>query len=145
MKHNTPEGDRAINGTPPFWQRYLPFWASNLVERMWLVLGGLLVLMLPLSRIVPPLYQFRVRRRVFRWYARLREVEARLESQSGDADALLKELDALDRRVNQVAVPLSYADELYALRNNIYAVRKRILARARVEEDPDAWPAPGSA
>src|SRR5690606_21808196 len=24
----SPEGDRAINGTPPFWQRYLPFWAS---------------------------------------------------------------------------------------------------------------------
>ena len=36
----SPEGDRAINGTPPFWQRYLPFWASNLVERMWLVLGA---------------------------------------------------------------------------------------------------------
>lgn len=142
----SPEGDRAINGTPPFWQRYLPFWASNLVERMWLVLGGLLVLMLPLSRIVPPLYQFRVRRRVFRWYARLRDVEARLESHRGDPDALLKELDDLDRRVNKVAVPLSYADELYALRNNIYAVRKRILARAQNDEDAgDAYPAPGSA
>ena len=29
-EHRSPEGDRAINGTPPFWQRYLPFWASNL-------------------------------------------------------------------------------------------------------------------
>lgn len=142
----SPEGDRAINGTPPFWQRYLPFWASNLVERMWLVLGGLLVLMLPLSRIVPPLYQFRVRRRVFRWYARLRDVEARLESRRGDPDALLKELDDLDRRVNKVAVPLSYADELYALRNNIYAVRKRIIARSQSDEDEGAvFPAPGSA
>jgi len=131
----SPEGDRAINGTPPFWQRYLPFWASNLVERMWLVLGGLLVLMLPLSRIVPPLYQFRVRRRVFRWYARLRDVEARLESRRGDPDTLLKELDDLDRRVNKVAVPLSYADELYALRNNIYAVRKRIIASAQSDGD----------
>jgi hypothetical protein len=126
----SPEGDRAINGTPPFWQRYLPFWASNLVERMWLVLGGLLVLMLPLSRIVPPLYQFRVRRRVFRWYARLREVEHKLEAHTGDPDALLKELGDLDRVVNKVAVPLSYADELYALRNNIEAVRKRVLANA---------------
>lgn len=126
----SPEGDRAINGTPPFWQRYLPFWASNLVERMWLVLGGLLVLMLPLSRIVPPLYQFRVRRRVFRWYARLREVEHRLDAGSVDTDSLLKELADLDRVVNKVAVPLSYADELYALRNNIHAVRKRVQARA---------------
>jgi hypothetical protein len=126
----SPEGDRAINGTPPFWQRYLPFWASNLVERMWLVLGGLLVLMLPLSRVVPPLYQFRVRRRVFRWYARLRDVEARLESGKGSHDTLVKELDDLDRVVNKVAVPLSYADELYALRNNIYAVRKRVMANS---------------
>ena len=124
----SPEGDRAINGTPPFWQRYLPFWASNLVERMWLVLGGLLVLMLPLSRVVPPLYQFRVRRRVFRWYARLREIEAKVEDGAGQQDDLLGELDALDRVVNKVAVPLSYAEELYALRNNIHAVRKRVLA-----------------
>jgi TRAP transporter TAXI family solute receptor len=124
----SPEGDRAINGTPPFWQRYLPFWASNLVERMWLVLGGLLVLMLPLSRVIPPLYQFRVRRRVFRWYARLRDIEGKVDARTGERDTLLKELDDLDRVVNKVAVPLSYADELYALRNNIYAVRKRVLA-----------------
>ena len=126
----SPEGDRAINGTPPFWQRYLPFWASNLVERMWLVLGGLLVLMLPLSRIVPPLYQFKVRSRVFRWYARLRDVEAKLDTgrneDQGLRKELLKELDDLDRVVNKVAVPLSYADELYALRNNIAAVRRRV-------------------
>ncbi len=123
------EGDRAINGTPPAWSRYLPFWAGNLLERMWLVVGGLLVLMLPLSRVVPPLYTFRVRSRVFRWYARLREVEARLETGTGERDALLDELDELDRVTHRIAVPLSYADELYALRNNIHAVRKRLLAR----------------
>lgn len=128
----SPEGDRAINGTPPFWQRYLPFWASNLVERMWLVLGGLLVLMLPLSRVVPPLYQFRVRSRVFRWYARLRDIEQRVDTGDGDRQALVEELDALDRVVNKVAVPLSYADELYALRNNIHAVRNRLLAPSSV-------------
>lgn len=132
----SPEGDRAINGTPPFWQRYLPFWASNLVERMWLVLGGLLVLMLPLSRVIPPLYQFRVRRRVFRWYARLRDIEGKVDARTGDRDTLLKELDDLDRVVNKVAVPLSYADELYALRNNIYAVRKRVLAGSAKGEAP---------
>ena len=38
--------------------------------------------------------------------------------------------DDLDRVVNKVAVPLSYADELYALRNNIYAVRKRVMANS---------------
>ncbi len=129
----SPEGDRAINGTPPFWQRYLPFWASNLFERMWLVLGGILVLMLPLSRLVPPLYTFRVRRRVFRWYARLRQIEGKVERGEGQRTELLDELDELDRVANKVTVPLSYAEELYALRNNIDAVRKRLLAQGPAE------------
>ena len=121
------EGEQAINGTPPFYQRYLPFWASNLVQRMWLVFGGLLVLMLPLSRLVPPLYQFRVRRRVFRWYARLRDIEARIDASPGKHDDILEELDHLDRVVNHVAVPLSYANELYALRDHIDMVRKKLV------------------
>ena len=124
----SPEGDRAINGTVPFWQGYLPFWASNLIERMGLVLGGLLVLTLPLSKIVPPLYQFRVRSRVFRWYARLREIETKVDARTGDDNALLDELDELDRVTHRITVPLSYTDELYALRNNIYAVRRRLLS-----------------
>lgn len=125
----SPEGDRAINGTPPFWQRYLPFWASNLLERMWLVIGGLIVLLLPLSRVVPPLYTFRVRRRVFRWYARLRDIEAKLQQGKGERHRLLNELDELDRVANQIAVPLAHAEELYALRRNIDAVRQWALEK----------------
>ena len=125
----SPEGDRAINGTPPFWQRYLPFWASNLLERMWLVIGGLIVLLLPLSRVVPPLYTYRVRQRVFRWYARLRRIEARLAEAPAERELLLNELDELDRLANQTTVPLAHTDELYALRGHIEAVRRRALAR----------------
>lgn len=124
----SPEGDRAINGTPPFWQRYLPFWASNLLDRMWLVIGGLIVLLLPLSRVVPPLYTYRVRQRVFRWYARLRKIEARVHDGRGERDELLNELDELDRLANQTTVPLAHAEELYALRNNIERTRRRLLA-----------------
>ncbi len=128
----SPEGDQAINGTPPFYKRWLPFWLGNLVQRMGLVIGGLLVLLLPLSRVVPPLYQWRVRRRVFRWYALLRDIEERSQAANPPADTaeLLKKLVELDQRVNRIAVPLSYADELYALRNNIHAARKRITAQA---------------
>ena len=69
------------------------------------------------------------------WYARLREVEAKLETGTGEREALLDELDELDRVTHRIAVPLSYAEELYALRNNIYAVRKRLLAqRSRLAE-----------
>ncbi len=87
------------------------------------------MLLLPLSRVVPPLYTYRVRQRVFRWYARLREVEARMEDGEGDTTELLNELDELDRVASQITVPLAHADELYALRNNIEKTRRRLLAR----------------
>ncbi len=127
----TREAERAIRNGPPFLQRWLPFWLANLVERMWLALGILLAVLLPLSRIVPPLYQFRIRSRVFRWYGQLREIEARVASaEAVDAGELLRELDALDDKVGRISVPLSYADELYALRNNIAGVRQRAAARS---------------
>ena len=131
----SPEGDRAINGTPPFWQRYLPFWASNVIQRMWLVIGGLIVLLLPLSRVVPPLYTYRVRQRVFRWYARLRDIEARAEHGDAPREELLDELDELDRVAHRIAVPLAHADELYRLRSNIDATRRRLLASKPVSKE----------
>jgi hypothetical protein len=120
------QADRAINEPMPLLQRYLPFWIANLIERMWLVRGILLAAMLPLSRVVPPLYQFRVRSRVFRWYGRLREIENDMESGQMDAAALAQALDQLEAHVEKVSVPLSYADELYALRNHIHLVRNKL-------------------
>lgn len=121
------EGERAIRFGQPFLQRWLPFWIANLVERMWLALGIILAVLLPLSRIVPPLYQFRIRSRVFRWYGQLRDIENRLAQRPEEAQELAGELDALDDKVGRISVPLSYADELYALRNNIDAVRRKAI------------------
>ncbi len=121
------EAERQLKNGPPLLQRYLSFWMANLIERMWVALGIIIAILLPLSRILPPLYQFRVRSRIFRWYAQLREIENR-DISSGDASkSLLDELNALDTKVEKIKIPLSYADELYALRNNIHLVRKKLL------------------
>ncbi len=119
------EAERNLRSGVPLLQRYLPFWLANLIERMWLALGIILALLLPLSRIVPPLYAFRIRSRVFRWYGRLRDIEDRAKD-GADPVPLLTELDALQERVGRVNVPLSYADELYALRSHIDTVRRKL-------------------
>ncbi len=124
----TQEAERSIQGGAPLLQRYLPFWVANLVERMWLAMGIILAVLLPLSRVVPPLYAFRVRSRIFRWYAQLRELETRVEA-SDDTAPLLEELNQMDRHAEKIVVPLSYTEELYALRNNIQLVRKKLLQR----------------
>ena len=120
------EAERAIKGGQPFLQRYLPFWLANLVERMWLALGIIIAILLPLSRIVPPLYEFRIRSRVFRWYGQLRAIENEMQAPDADHAQLAQDLDALDVKAGRISVPLSYADELYALRNNINLVRRKL-------------------
>ena len=93
---------------------------------MWVVLISIIAILLPLSRVVPPLYEFRIRSRIFRWYGQLREVEEQLAQSNVDKDALQQTLDLLESRVKHIAVPLSYADELYSLRGHINMVRSRL-------------------
>lgn len=121
------EAERTIRDGVPLMQRYLPFSYANLMERMWLALGIIVAVLLPLSRIVPPLYEFRIRSRVFRWYGQLRDIENRAGNSAESAQELADELNRLETRVGKIIVPLSYADELYALRNHIELVRKKLL------------------
>jgi TRAP-type uncharacterized transport system substrate-binding protein len=120
------DADRYYRNGPPAMQRYLPFWLANLVDRMWVALFSIIAILIPLGRIVPPLYQYRIRSRVYKWYRHLRQIEDSLGRKDPDTARLLRELDDLDARVERVAVPLAYADELYALRSAIDLVRKRM-------------------
>ncbi len=120
------EADRNLKQGAPLLQRYLPFWMANLIERMWLALGIIVAILLPLSRIIPPMYKFRIRSRIFKWYGQLRHIEEQIVQQPDAAAKLRTELDSLDARVGTISVPLSYADELYALRNNIALVRQKL-------------------
>jgi len=69
----------------------------------------------------------RIRSRVFRWYGQLRQIEDRSGDSEESAPGLVDELNKLEARVGKINVPLSYADELYALRDHIDQVRKRLL------------------
>ena len=120
------EAERYFRSGPPLLQRYLPFWLANLVDRMWVALLSISAILIPLGRIVPPLYEFRIRSRIFRWYRHLREIENEIAKGEADAEALLAELNKVDARAARITVPLSYTDELYALRSHIDLVRERL-------------------
>ena len=120
------EAERYYRSGPPGLQRYLPFWLANLADRMWVALFSILVILIPLSRVVPPLYHFRIRSRVFRWYSDLRQIEDEIARKSMAPAELLERLDKLDSKAERVMVPLAYTDELYALRSAIGLVRKRL-------------------
>jgi hypothetical protein len=120
------EAERFYRSGVPWLQRYLPFWLSNLIDRMWLALLSIVAVLLPLSRVVPPLVELRIRSRVFRWYARLRQIEDGVGERP--AAELLSALDEIESNASGVQVPLSYTDELYALKGHIQMVRRRVQA-----------------
>jgi TRAP-type uncharacterized transport system substrate-binding protein len=121
------EAERYLKNGPPLLQRYLPFWMANLIERMWVALSVIVVVLLPLSRVLPPLYTFRVRSRIFKWYAQLRSIEDRDSPDPQVRTGLVDEINALDGMVEKIKIPLSHADELYSLRSNIHLVRKKLM------------------
>lgn len=118
------DADRYWRFGPSFLKRYLPFWVAVTIERAWVLIIPLITILLPLSRIAPPLYRWQIERKVYRWYRDVRAVEDALkEGEAVDRAALIARLDRIAARVAATHVPLAYARPLYDLRQHIAFVR----------------------
>ena len=127
------EGARQFYKTGrPFLQRHLPFWLAALAQRLLLVLVPLLGVIYPLASVLPSLYVWNVRRRIFRLYADLKLIEFEAEALPAGADtrALTARLDALEERAAKLRVPKFHASLAYTLRHHVRLVRERIERRA---------------
>ncbi len=124
------EAERFFESGPPFLQRYFPFWVAVFVTRMKVMLLPLVALLFPLFRLMPVVYRWRMRSRIYRWYSRLEAVDPDLhgETLTQDADKYLKELDRIEEKVTRISLPLAYSDDLYALRLHIDMLRKKLRA-----------------
>ena len=113
----------------PFLMRYLPFWPAVFIDRMIVMLIPLLALLLPLGKIMPPLYRWRIRSKIYRWYKELQEVDDAIHEQHlslSELAQLSTELSQIENEVNKVKTPLSYADQVYNLLLHIDLVRKKL-------------------
>jgi len=112
----------------PVLQRLLPFWLASLADRAKLMLIPLVMLLMPLLRAAPPLIRWRTRRKIYRWYAVLREIDQKLESGLGglDLDREVARLRSIEHKVVWVDVPLSYMEEFYQLRMHLTLMQQRL-------------------
>lgn len=121
------QAQRFYDRGPPFLQRWLPFWLATFVDRTAVMLIPLLTLLLPLARILPPLVQWRMQTRVFRWYARLADVErAVAEGRPEQVAAARHDLEQVDEEVRRIKVPMAYNHLAWQLRAHIALVRQRL-------------------
>jgi TRAP transporter TAXI family solute receptor len=118
-----------VNG-PSFLYRWLPYGWAVLLDRLKILVVPLIALMFPLFRIAPPLYNWRIRSKIYRWYGAVREIDTVVQkNERVDADALLPRLIELEREVASVSVPLSYTGELYNLRLHIDLLQQELERR----------------
>jgi TRAP transporter TAXI family solute receptor len=122
-----PDARRYILNGPSFLYRWLPYGTAVVLDRLKVLLLPLVALLLPLFRIGPPLYQWRVRSKIYRWYGAVRDIDMDLlEDRSVDVADLRERLRTLEREVAGVHVPLAYAGEQYHLRLHIRLLQERL-------------------
>jgi uncharacterized protein len=106
-------------------------YASNHAAKLVLLIPILAVL-LPLTRGIPALYMWMIRRRLLYWYNQLKALERNLDSGGArfDPEGLQAEFDRIDQHVRAIRLPSFFAHELYDLRGHIELVRQRLASRA---------------
>ncbi|WP_321941362.1 TAXI family TRAP transporter solute-binding subunit [Paraburkholderia tropica] len=111
-----------------FLYRVLPFWLASLADRLLVVLVPIIVVLIPGLRLVPGLYAWRVKSRIYRWYGSLIALEraALADNSPAERRTLLRQLDTIEESVNGMKMPLAYADQFYVLREHIGFVRSRL-------------------
>ncbi len=91
-----------------FLYRSLPFWLATVADRMLVLLLPVAVLLFPALRVVPALFRWRVRSRLYRYYGVLIAIERRAMRHATEAQrkSLLDELDGIERRSTTCACRL---------------------------------------
>ena len=109
----SPEAERFYKFGPPFLQRYLPFWIAIVVSRMTILLLPLVAVFLPFFKLMPLIYRWRMRSRIYRWYSKLRafDPERHKEEATERLREHLVELEGIEEKVSHISVPLSFSEE----------------------------------
>lgn len=135
------DAQRFFKSGPPLLQRYLPFWLANLFERLLVLIVPLVAVLIPVTRFAPVVYDWRIKRKIFRWYRELRAVDVAMRAPgSTDTAPLLQRLDEIELGVNTTVVPLTYWDYVYTLRGHIDLVRARLSPGSTPPAAPAATP-----
>ncbi|MDB5991216.1 MAG: C4-dicarboxylate transporter substrate-binding protein, partial [Herbaspirillum sp.] len=113
-----------------FLYRILPFWLASLLDRTLVILLPIVLLLIPGFRLVPLLYGWRIKSRIYKWYGALIALERGGVPETQEENAhMLQQLDQIEESVNRLKMPLAFADQFYVLREHITFVRNRLMPK----------------
>jgi TRAP-type uncharacterized transport system substrate-binding protein len=126
--HISADALRYYKSGKSFIYRNLPFWVGSMANRVLVVFVPTIIVLFPVLRLIPALYRWRIRMRIYRWYRELLALERDVISRdaSGEREALLGRIDQIEAEVNKMKVPASFADQFYVLRGHIIFVHEEL-------------------
>ena len=132
------DATRYYQSGPPFLQRYLPFWLAVLVERLFVMILPLVMVLLPLLKFAPAIYSWRVRSKIVRCYGDLKFLENDLRQHYNPPQhqEYVAHLERIENTASTLNIPLAFSDLLYTLREHINLVREE-LHRLATTHDKD--------
>jgi TRAP transporter TAXI family solute receptor len=125
--------ERFYKSGRPFLLDYLPFGMAAYIDRMILILVPAAVVLIPLLRIIPSLYFWWNRRKLYKCYEDLKNLEMEIvkDSTPGRMMDYRKTLDRIEAFINEIHVPLALFKEVYMLQEHVDLVRNKL---ARLEQ-----------
>lgn len=120
------EADRYYKSGKSFLYRSLPFWLASLLNRIVVAFVPMVLLLIPGLKLIPAAYKWRVQLHIYRWYRGLLRLEREMDSAAGKREELRRRLERIERSVNGMKVPASFASQFYGLREHIGFVRERL-------------------
>jgi TRAP-type uncharacterized transport system substrate-binding protein len=118
--------ERFHKSGPPFFQRYLPFWLAVWMDRLWVLLIPILAVLIPVVKILPDVYDWRVRKPLWRWYKELRTLESAMADHPEDHEKHLLEMQRIDEGVSSLPLPVTYSEAHHNLRSYVEYVQRRL-------------------
>jgi TRAP-type uncharacterized transport system substrate-binding protein len=127
----SPDAERYYKSGGKFLYKKLPFWLANLIDRLIVVLVPLLVILVPASRFLPTAYRWLMRNRIYKWYGALMAVERQILRGIAPErrESIAQRIEAIEKAVNELKMPVSYAEQLFVLRDHVRTVRQHLRDR----------------
>jgi TRAP transporter TAXI family solute receptor len=120
-KHYLEKGDS-------FLEKIFPFWIASSIDRLVIMIIPLLTLLIPIIKGALPLYRWRIRSSIYKWYKILHEIDLKLESlDKSELPKIREDLEKMAEDIQKSSkIPLSYMGEYYDLRVHANLILGRI-------------------
>ncbi len=123
-----------------FLEKIFPFRVAVTINRLIIFLIPLITLLLPFFKGIMPIYRWRTRHKIYKWYKLLKKIDNSIEElDKKDIIQTIDKLKELQKEIKeQVDIPLSYMGEYYNLQLHIDLILKKLYdKKSAIEKDND--------